>query len=248
MRTKCLLMLVVALLVVSVASAARIPVVSVADNLGGGSWGPIIDDAGMSGDTQTTADTITNVAAGNLYGGGIFNTPISYITFDLGQDYLLDEIWIWNYNHPDLEGNGWRWSDWKNVGIQISPDGGTYDWVTSTAVIGLADGTTANEVDLVVDGIGGIATRYIRFHADAAPNFNWGGYHNQSICLGEVRFYGDPENPEQSTCQEAIAQGYGYAGDINKDCYVDIIDLSSIAQSWLDCVDPCNPVCDTPWH
>jgi len=193
MRTKCLLMLVVALSVVSVASATHIPVVSVADNLAGGSWGPIIDDAGMSGDTQTLADTITNVAAGNLYGGAAnWNIPIQWLEFDLGQDYLLDEIWIWNYNHPLSEGNGWRYSDWKEIGIEISPDGGPYDWIAST-VVGLADGTTANEVDLIVDGIGGIATRYIRFNTSALPNYNWGGYHNQSMCLGEVRFYEIPE-------------------------------------------------------
>ena len=248
MRTKCLLMLVAALSVVSVASANHIPVVSVADNLAlGTTWGAIIDDLGMSGDTQTTADTITNVAAGNLYGGGIFNTHISYIEFDLGQNYPLDEIWIWNYNHPLLEGNGWRWSDWKEIGIEISPDGGPFDFIAST-VVGLADGTTANEVDLIVDGIGGIATRYIRFNTSALPNFNWGGFHNQSIVLGEVRFYGNPENPEQYACQEAIAQGYGDAGDINKDCCVNLIDLGLIAQGWLDCVDPSNPACDTPWQ
>jgi hypothetical protein len=193
MRPKCLLMLVAALSVVSVASATHIPVASVADNLGAGTgWGFIIDDVGMSGDTQTTADTITNDAAGNAYGGGVFNTPISYIEFDLGQDYLLDEIWIWNYNHPNLEGNGWRWSDWKDISIQISPDGGPYDTIANTEV-GLADGTTANEVDLVVDGIGGVSTRYIRFHTSPLPDFNWGGFHNQSIVLGEVRFYEIPE-------------------------------------------------------
>jgi hypothetical protein len=231
------------------APAPHIPVVSVADNLGlGTTWGAIIDDLGMSGDTQTTADTITNVAAGNLYGGGVFNTPISYIEFDLGQNFLLDEIWIWNYNHPNLEGNGWRWSDWKNIDIEISPEGGPYNTIANT-VVGLADGTTANEVDLIVDGIGGIATRYIRFNTSALPDFNWGGFHNQSILLGEVRFYGNPEeNPEQYACQQAIAQGDGDAGDINKDCCVNLIDLGLIAQGWLDCVDPNNPACDTPWQ
>ena len=193
MRTKCLLMLVAALSVVSVASATHIPVVSVADNLAfGTTWGAIIDDFGMSGDTQTTADTITNVAAGNLYGGGIFNAAITSIEFDLGQNYPLDEIWIWNYNHPNLEGNGWRWSDWKDLGLQIRADAGTYDFVGSY-VVGLADGTTANEVDLVIDGIGGVSTRYVRFNTSGLPNFNWSGYHNQSIVLGEVRFYEIPE-------------------------------------------------------
>ena len=193
MRTKCLLMLVAALSVVSVASATHIPVVSVADNLAfGTTWGAIIDDFGMSGDTQTTADTITNVAAGNLYGGGIFNAAITSIEFDLGQNYPLDEIWIWNYNHPLIEGNGWRWSDWKDLGLQIRADAGTYDFVGSY-VVGLADGTTANEVDLVIDGIGGVSTRYVRFNTSGLPNFNWSGYHNQSIVLGEVRFYEIPE-------------------------------------------------------
>jgi hypothetical protein len=214
-------MLVVALSVVSVASATHIPVGSVADNLGAGTtWGAIIDDAGMSGDTQTTADTITNDATDNHYGGGVFNTPISYITFDLGQNYPLDEIWIWNYNHPNLEGNGWRWSDWKDIGIQISPDAGPYDWIAST-VVGLADGTPANEVDLVVDGIGGTPTRYIRFHASALPDFNWGGFHNQSILLGEVRFYahasafqaGSPD-PEDGATFRPINQQLGWSAPL----------------------------------
>jgi len=189
MRTKCLLMLVVALLVVSVASAAHIPVVSVADNAANGDWGGIIDDIGMSGDTQTLADTLDNVN----YGAGSWNVPLAYIEFDLGLNYSLDEVRVWNYNHSTLLGNGYRECGWKALGIQIKPDGGTYDWVTSSAVIGLADGTAANEVDLVVGGIGGVDTRYVRFYMAPFPDYNWAGYAYYSIALGEVRFYEIPE-------------------------------------------------------
>jgi hypothetical protein len=34
-----------------------------------------------------------------------------------------------------------------------------------------------------------------------------------------------------------------YAGDINADCYVDMLDYSLIASQWLDCTDPTNPDC-----
>lgn len=35
------------------------------------------------------------------------------------------------------------------------------------------------------------------------------------------------------------------AGDLNKDCFVDISDLVSFCDSWLNCADPYNPECTT---
>jgi hypothetical protein len=47
------------------------------------------------------------------------------------------------------------------------------------------------------------------------------------------------------TCPELIAQGYltPLAGDLNKDCYVNVKDFAEFADSWLNCIDPANINC-----
>jgi fructan beta-fructosidase len=45
------------------------------------------------------------------------------------------------------------------------------------------------------------------------------------------------------TCSELQAEGLGYPGDYNSDCYVDWADLIGLAESWLKCNEPGNPDC-----
>jgi len=48
-------------------------------------------------------------------------------------------------------------------------------------------------------------------------------------------------------CYEAIALGYGNPYDFNGDCYVDLQDYANFANNWLDCVNPEDENCSTPW-
>lgn len=49
------------------------------------------------------------------------------------------------------------------------------------------------------------------------------------------------------SCEVAIERGYGFATDLNADCQVSLIDVALFAQKWLDCVDPLDPQCLSPW-
>lgn len=58
-----------------------------------------------------------------------------------------------------------------------------------------------------------------------------------------------PGLPDEApvSCEVAIERGYGFATDLNADCEVGLADVALFAQKWLDCVDPLNPNCLTPW-
>jgi hypothetical protein len=45
------------------------------------------------------------------------------------------------------------------------------------------------------------------------------------------------------TCQEVWDKGYGLPADLNKDCRVDLADISALAGKWMECVDPENTAC-----
>jgi hypothetical protein len=75
---------------------------------------------------------------------------------------------------------------------------------------------------------------YDRILTDAEMQQNWDVYN------GPI-----PSGP--ATCQEAIAGGFGLAGDLDGDCYVTLSDLAVQAGDWLVCVDPANLNCERPW-
>ena len=54
--------------------------------------------------------------------------------------------------------------------------------------------------------------------------------------------------PPPPTCQQIIAAGYKMQGDVNGDCYIDLLDLLEMALVWVDCVDPESLMCDRPWE
>jgi len=47
---------------------------------------------------------------------------------------------------------------------------------------------------------------------------------------------------DPNTCGE---EGTIYlVGDLNHDCYIDLKDISILAESWLSCTDPADPTCN----
>jgi len=48
---------------------------------------------------------------------------------------------------------------------------------------------------------------------------------------------------DMDLCSDVIAYGYGLAGDINEDCYVNFEDLKLFLEDWLNCNNPEDPNC-----
>jgi len=48
-------------------------------------------------------------------------------------------------------------------------------------------------------------------------------------------------------CGEVHFYGYGLAGDITSDCYVDLADLAVVTGEWLNCNVPSDPDCPPNW-
>lgn len=48
-------------------------------------------------------------------------------------------------------------------------------------------------------------------------------------------------------CSDVAGGMYQMAGDLNADCYVNLLDVAELTQSWLDCNDPENPGCSQTW-
>jgi len=46
------------------------------------------------------------------------------------------------------------------------------------------------------------------------------------------------------TCEDVVNNGFALAADANRDCQVDIEDISVYAAQWLTCNDPARPECD----
>jgi len=162
--------------------------------------------------------------------------PFTSIRFDLGKKYLLDEIWVWNHNTDTLIGS--RNLGMKNVYITTAEDANSPEEGLWSGVIGIADGTAANLVDLVISGLGGVEARYVTFHASGLPDNNWSDGVWYNVGLGEVRFY--PLSAPDS-CLDFIDFGYGLNTDINQDCYTNFFDFEPLAKDWLLCVDPSDP-------
>ena len=53
--------------------------------------------------------------------------------------------------------------------------------------------------------------------------------------------------PPPTSCEEALQAGYRIISDLNDDCYASWPDLGILASEWLDCMDPGNENCSSPW-
>ncbi|HBR19002.1 MAG: hypothetical protein A2Y13_00665 [Planctomycetes bacterium GWC2_45_44] len=238
----------------SVSQADHIPVVSVTtitypDNyntvpLPGHEFTYLIDDTGMSGDTRTLADTQDSNCTKYLSDG--IGGPTG-LQFDLGQNYAVGEIRIWNYvNTLSTDPNKETMFGMRDVYVTFYDEAGTYEY-------GGWDGTVPkspkdpgnNPVSVVIDWSNVSLTntvRYVRFYCES-PAWNWSNGWSYMTGLGQVRFY----EKGITDCEQAIELGYTLATDVNKDCYVDLKDLAIIALEWLDCMDPQNLACNHPW-
>jgi len=56
----------------------------------------------------------------------------------------------------------------------------------------------------------------------------------------------DPNQPP-SSCYGVWQSGYGFGADLNRDCYVDIMDLTKFVSDWLRCNNLDDPACEVDW-
>jgi len=156
---------------------------------------------------------ITALHRANSYRVGMFSVDKgenAEFTFDLGSVYLLDEMWIWNFNCPDnyrvlwwvggtacgmrdvtveYSGNGKQWTSLKTEGHPFRLARATgKQWMSAT---NLDDGKNSPI------RFHGVRARYVRLKANPTVGIgNWGG---PRFGLSEVRFtYLKPSSPQAS--------------------------------------------------
>ena len=64
-------------------------------------------------------------------------------------------------------------------------------------------------------------------------------------------FFITPGMPDEAPidCETAVARGYAWDTDLNRDCKVNLMDFALFSQKWLSCIDPAaGSGCLTPWE
>ena len=170
-----------------------------------------------------------------------------WIRFDFDQVYDLDKMWLWNYNEFN-----WPWFGVNEVTVEYSAladPNEPADWQTIyTGGIPMTGGGGLNRtfVDASVD-FDGAAAQHVVITTVAGLTRNWSfddpcTLPLEEVGLSEVRFFIQP-----ASCAEARASGYQTPGDLNDDCYVNLLDFALISEDWQQCMDPQDPACQQPW-
>ena len=179
-----------------------------------------------------TSDSHDNNSANMWLSSSDVTAPLHWIKFTFDKAYPITDMRIWNYNEQGFHTKGM-----KKVTIKYSTD--DKNW---TAVyvdeIPSADGTSPQQADLTVN-FGGVEAKYVAIASSPDVDGNWSNGQYNETGLSEVYLkFGDP-----ATCFDAKIEGYGLGGDFNGDCKVDCVDLSILADSWLECLPPAGVGC-----
>ncbi len=143
-----------------------------------------------------------------------------------------------SYNNPDNVANGWDGAG-GNVttavgaaltGSELMGDSAAGTWVSWSftnpdAVRSWADGNEVSGVMIarMIGGAGVADYATLETVGDFAPK----------LTVGYTLPVLGPMN-----CSEVWQMGFGALADINKDCYVNLLDLGELAAEWLNCNDP----------
>ncbi len=159
-----------------------------------------------------------------------------WIKFEFDKAYRLAALYVWNYNHTFSSGNELD-RGMRKVRITYSQDDVNY---SELGVYEFAQATGENNYacNTVVDFEGNNA-KYVTLavvYDPVNPMHNWGD--PSYTGLSEIRFtrLSDPVCGDPGTVY--------LAGDLNKNCYIDLEDLVLLLSNWLKCSDPANIECD----
>jgi len=179
------------------ATISGVTIEDVSTELGGGFnrlANYLVDGSGFDGATGThtvTPDEFMWLNNGTFAAPNDPNSPGAIITFDLGSNYALSSLTVWNYNEmlpgrPDLLGRGANDAEI----LVASSEGGAFTSLgnfTFDIAPGLDSVDFGQDIDLSSFGAAG-DTRLVRFNITS----NHGG-DNNFVGLSEVRFDAVPE-------------------------------------------------------
>jgi hypothetical protein len=131
-----------------------------------------INGSGLTGDLHSS-----NTLDMWLSDSGMASRPVLQYSFD--KAYKLYELWIWNYNGEGLN----TFSGCKEVTIEYSLDGDTWNTVHGMMEIPKASGTDGQLPDVKVD-CGNLTAKHIKL----TVHTNWSGGFVDQYGLSEVRF------------------------------------------------------------
>ncbi len=107
------------------------------------------------------------------------STGPHWIRYAFDKVYVLDELWVWNYN-TQIESTVHFGA--KQVSVEYSLDGLSWTMLEGVPEFAPAPGTDACTADTTVE-FGGVMARYVRLNIEST----WGG--GSFTGLSEVRFY-----------------------------------------------------------
>lgn len=135
------------------------------------------------------------------------------------------------------------WGPWEGL-YDITIDDGSGAVTTSGITGGHSPSGFDNWVTFRIynwDGVSPVNVRILGTGFTPANEPSFGS--SATVTLDIIAFdpYVAPIPPVD--CDEVFEKGYGFAGDINKDCYVNLLDFALAAQQWLTCNNPEDPTC-----
>jgi len=202
LRTTLLGLLALGLLgVQNSASATHISGVSVADvsndnTTDGRSSDDTANGMGLSGSDATFGAAVHDADRANMWMGGFNDTTVD-ITYDLGANYDLTQIRIWNYNEGNTGNFSNRGAD--SFRILVSPDTNLANLVLFSTE-NLAQGTGAAGLAGETFGLSSSNVRLVRIESNQGGNFTG---------LSAVQFDGVAVIPEPSSL---LLVGVGMVG------------------------------------
>ena len=126
------------------------------------------------------------------------------------------------------------------AGLQLlDPPGGAVRWIGIQIEIDL-DNYTA---DMSWHELGGELNLLLSGYQLYPKEISRITLHNKEVPAQFDDIHVDSFVTTPQTCQEVWDKGYGLPADLNKDCYVDLMDVAALAGKWMDCVDPENLAC-----
>lgn len=118
-----------------------------------------------------------DTATGNMWlSNGADQSPV--IVYNLGGNFMVTNILVWNYNEVNYTGRGIR-----NVDILGSTDAGNYTLITNIT-LNYAPGTANYACNNAISNITPVA-RYIKLVTKSGGSGGFGG-------LSEIKFFGEP--------------------------------------------------------
>ncbi|MBN1435836.1 MAG: exo-alpha-sialidase [Sedimentisphaerales bacterium] len=162
--------------------------------------------------------------------------------------------YVWLQLYPDAYDR--TYSRLRGLGHDISSEGDDIDgfgWVEVDINMDFDNSTIVTRWRDVDDSTGGsLGDWHVMQSANVLPFLAFDYVELTGLTWSEHQYFDNltvthtpPAIP--TTCAEAIAAGYGLAGDFNDDCRINLLDLAMLAENWLRCIDPTDNSCERPW-